>query len=251
MAGFAVRLALRNTLTLLACTALLPGAIALSATTSTQVPDVDSNRLGYPDSARLVGQDRDRFADWFASIAESQYYAMNADWTDRDCSGLVRYAFVNALMPHDPAWYAKFGYLPRPSMPPVENLSYPLPVIGRSVFRVAPGAYRRDDIQQGRLVGRTGAQYLANYSMTRVSRDPALARRGDVLFFLRPQLHSYHSMVYLGGGMVVYHTGASPAEGGRVRLISVATLLKFRDAAFHPLASNPDFLGVYRWRIMQ
>ncbi|WP_309572175.1 DUF1175 family protein [Deinococcus sp.] len=233
----------------LAALLLLGSAVS----TSPSPPATDADRDGYPDAAELYGQDRASFAEWFASVAESQYYGVSADWgvQDQDCSGLVRYAFVNALTRHDGAWFAKFRFLPPPALPPVQNVAYPLPVIGRSAFRVAPGAYRKDDIQEGRLVGRTGAKYLLNNSMTLVSRDPAQARRGDVLFFLRPQLRSYHSMVYLGGGMVVYHTGLAPAEGGEVRLLSFQTLMKHPDAAFHPVTSNPSFLGVYRWKIVQ
>jgi uncharacterized protein YfaT (DUF1175 family) len=212
----------------------------------------DRDRDGYPDAAELTGQDRVRFADWFAAVAESQYSGMNADWRpeDRDCGGLLRYAFVNALLPHDPAWFAKFRYLPRPTSPDVQGLPFPLPVISRSVFRVAGGAYRPGDIEAGRLVGRTTVQYLATHSMVRVSRDLDQARRGDVLIFLRPGLRSYHSMVYLGGGRVVYHTGTRPEEGGEVRLLTVQSLLRYAERAFHPARSNPSFLGVYRWKIL-
>ena len=106
------------------------------------VPDSDHD--GYPDVLELVGADRTSFADWFAAVAESQYGGMNADWKpqDRDCSGLLRYAFINALMPHDAAWYAKFRTTPTPHTPPVRAYSYPVPLLSRSVFRVAGGDYR-------------------------------------------------------------------------------------------------------------
>ncbi len=235
---------------LVVCLGLGGGALPAAAQATASAADRD--RDGYPDAAELVGTDRDRFADWFAAIAESQYTRMNADWRpeDRDCGGLLRYALVNALMPHDAAWFAKFGYFPRPRLGPVQALRYPLPVISRSVFRVAGGAYQTSDIGAGRLVGRTGVQHLATHSMRQVSRDLAAARRGNLLIFIRPGLRSYHSMVYLGGGRVVYHTGASPAEGGEVRLLTVQSLLRYADRAFHPAASNPNFLGVYRWKIM-
>ena len=212
----------------------------------------DSDRDGYPDAAELIGQDRERFADWFAAIAESQYYGMNKDWlpADRDCGGLLRYAFVNALTAHDAAWRAKFTYLPRPQSGDVQAFGYPLPIISRSVFRVSGGAYQPGDIGAGKLVGRSGVQYLATYSMVRVSKNVSAARRGDLLIFIRPDLRSYHSMVYLGGGKVVYHTGASPAEGGEVRLLTVASLMRYAERAFHPASSNPNFLGVYRWKIV-
>ncbi|WP_027482729.1 DUF1175 family protein [Deinococcus pimensis] len=229
--------------------ALLLALTAAAAPTGRGAPDAD--RDGYPDALELVGVDRDALADWFASVAESQYYGPSADWKeeDRDCSGLVRYALVNALATHDAAWWAKFRFLPRPRLPEVRAYRYPAPLVSRSLFRVAPGPWRADDVEVGRMVGRTSARFLANFSSVRVTRDVTRARRGDLLFFLRPDLGAYHSMVYLGGGRVVYHTGATVEEGGEVRLVTLATLLRHPDAAFHPTAGNPNFLGVYRWKI--
>ena len=246
---------------LLKLSAALLGLLTVSALAQAPAPALpgrelpsaaDSDRDGYPDAAELTAQDRARFADWFASVAESQYYGMNADWAaqDRDCGGLLRYAFVNALMEHDQTWFVKFRYLPRPQLPSVQAFGYPMPIISRSVFRVAGGTYQTGDIGAGKLVGRSGVQYLATHSMVRVSRDLAQARRGDMLIFIRPGLRSYHSMVYLGLGKVVYHTGASPAEGGEVRLLTVQSLLRYAERAFQPVSSNPNFLGVYRWKIL-
>ena len=228
--------------------------LGMSVATSTlDGPARDVDRDGYPDVAELRGEDRARFSEWFAAIAESQYYGLNVDWKveDQDCAGLLRYAFVQALVHHDAVWKAKFRFLPAPRLPSVQNQTYPLPVLSRSVFRVAPGAYQAGDVAAGKLVGRTSAQYLANAAAQRVSRNINEARRGDLLFFFRPRLGAYHSMVYLGGGMVVYHTGASPEEGGEVRLLSIQTLMKHPEKAFYPLNSNPNFLGVYRWKVLQ
>ena len=213
----------------------------------------DSDRDGYPDALELVGQDRAAFSDWFAAVAESQFYGLSADWKpeDRDCAGLLRYAFVQALEKKDRAWWAKFAYFPRPRSPEVRAYAYPMPIISRSVFRQAPGAFQPDDVREGRFVGRVGAKYLANYSSVFVTRDSRQARRGDLVYFLRPGLASYHSMVYLGNGMVVYHTGGSVQDGGEVRLLSLETLMKHPDSAFHPTILNPNFLGFYRWKIVQ
>lgn len=237
---------------LLVAALLLPAAPSPAASAAASRAASDADRDGYPDRLELSGVDRLALADWFASVAESQYYGLSDDWRpeDRDCSGLLRYALVNALAPHDDAWWAKFRFLPRPRLPEVAAYRYPAPVVSRSLFRVAPGPYRPTDVDEGRLVGRTSARYLANFSSTRVTRDPTEARRGDLLFFLRPDLGAYHSMVYLGNGRIVYHTGASVEQGGEVRLVTLATLRRHPDPAFHPTPRNPNFLGVYRWKIV-
>jgi uncharacterized protein len=213
----------------------------------------DSDRDGYPDLTELRGADRDAFNEWFARIAESQFYGISSDWAlaEQDCSGLVRYAFKNALLPHDAAWLAKFKFLPRGKVGQVEAYSWPLPLIRYAVYRVAPGRYEPSDVREGRLSVWASAKYLANFSSEFVTKDWRQARRGDLLFFLRPNLGSYHSMVYLGKGMVVYHTGESPEHGGEVRLLSLETLSKHPDRAFHVQVRNPSFLGFYRWKILQ
>jgi uncharacterized protein YfaT (DUF1175 family) len=212
----------------------------------------DSDGDGYPDGLELIGNDRAAFADWFAAIAESQFYGLHPDWAieDQDCAGLLRFAFRGALERHDQAWLAGFRYLPQPSHGEVRAYGFPAPLVSRSLFRVAPGPYAEGDVEAGLMVGRTGAKYLANYSSRLVGRDWRAAVRGDLLFFLRPGLGSYHSMVYLGGGKVVYHTGASPADRGEVRLVTINTLMRHPDRAFHPSIANRSFLGVYRWKIL-
>ena len=238
--------AVKNTVLVVAVICVLGLAFGDSASIT------DSDRDGYPDALELVGRDRTAFADWFAAIAEAQFYGHASDWKpeDQDCSGLLRYAFVNALEKKDTAWYAKFKFFPRPGSSEVRAYGYPMPLLSRSVFRQAPGVYQRTDVQDGRFVGRVGAKYLANYSSVFISKDWRHAQRGDLVYFIRPGLRSYHSMVYLGGGMVVYHTGGSVEDGGEVRLLSLETLFKHPDRALHPTANNPSFLGFYRWKIL-
>lgn len=231
---------------------LVAGVIGSLGMGSESLSDLDQD--GYPDVAELhSAPEREAFMRWFAAIAEAQYTAPAPDWRpeDQDCSGLLRYAFVEALKPKNGEWFKKFRYLPETKIPPLEQ-RYPLPLIGRSVFRVAPGAYRRDDVQQGRLVGRTGALYLMRYSTVYLGKTRDKARRGDLLFFVHPlaQGSAYHSMVYLGDGRVVYHTGYAPEEGGEVRLLSLATLSKHPLKSWHPVPENPNFLGFFRWKIV-
>ena len=214
---------------------------------------LDTDADGYPDAAELTSAaERVAFREWFAAVAEAQYTAPAPDWTVRDCSGLLRYAFTEALKPKDGAWFAKFPFLIPPRAPPVRTLSYPLPVLSRSVFRVAPGGFQAGDVEAGRLVGLATASELMRYASVPLGRREAVAERGDLLFFVHPLAKGsgYHSMVYLGGGKVVYHTGLSPEDGGEVRLLSLETLRKHPDPSWRPDADNPNFLGFHRWKII-
>lgn len=229
-------------------------ALALAASFSPARPDLaDLDQDGYPDIAEFhsIAQ-REAFLEWFAAIAEAQFTAPSPAWSPeaQDCSGLLRFAYVEALRPKTATWFQRFPYLPRVQAPPLS--AFPLPQIGRAVFRVAPGSYHPDDIQAGRLVGWTSAMYLMRYSSVLLGRTPDKARRGDLLFFVHPLAKgsAYHSMVYLGAGRVVYHTGYAPSQGGEVRLVSLQTLNQHPQKYWHPRPDNPYFLGFYRWKIV-
>lgn len=214
---------------------------------------LDSDQDGYPDAVELSSNaERTAFMEWFAAIAEAQYTAPSPAWEYRDCSGLLRFAFTKALEPKDTAWYASFPYLKAPKVAPVRSLSFPFPVLSRSAFRIAPGSYQKGDVEAGRMVGLATAEELMRYSSVFLSKDERFAKRGDLLFFVHPLAEgsSYHSMVYLGNGYVVYHTGASPEEGGEVRLLNLESLRKHPDSSWHPEAGNRYFLGFYRWKIV-
>jgi uncharacterized protein len=213
----------------------------------------DSDQDGYPDTVELTSTaERTAFMEWFAAIAESQYTAPSPAWEYRDCSGLLRFAFTKALEEKDSSFFASFPYFKAPKVAPVRSLSFPLPTLSRSAFRISAGAYQTTDVEEGRIVGLATAEELMRYSSVFLSKDERFAKRGDLLFFVHPLAEgsSYHSMVYLGNGYVVYHTGAAPEEGGEVRLLSLATLRKHPDSSWHPKANNRYFLGFYRWKIV-
>jgi uncharacterized protein len=230
---------------------LLALGLTAGAAWGQAVPDSDAD--GYPDALELTNAaERLSFLEWFAAVAEAQYTAPAPDWAHRDCSGLLRYAFVEALRLKDAEWFAKFPYLPAVAAPPVRSLVYPLPIVSRSVFRTAPGPYREDDVEAGRLVGMATAYELMSFGSVPLGRSAASARRGDLLFFAHPLAagSGYHSMVYLGEGRVVYHTGSSPEGGGEVRLLTLETLRRHPDPSWHPVPENPHFLGFFRWKIV-
>jgi len=105
----------------------------------------DSNADGYPDSLELhSSSQRDAFMLWFAAIAESQYTAPNADWTLRDCSGLLRYAYTEALKPKTRSWWSRFRYFPDRTIAPLElDIA---PILGTSPFRTRGGSLTRSDL---------------------------------------------------------------------------------------------------------
>ncbi|MGL4608805.1 MAG: DUF1175 family protein [Trueperaceae bacterium] len=213
----------------------------------------DSDKDGYPDNVELESNaERTAFMEWFATVAEAQYTASAPSWDYRDCSGLLRYAFVKALEPKNSTWFAQFPYFKPPTVAPVRGLSFPFPALSRSAFRIAPGIYQNTDVEEGRIVGLATAEELMRYSSVFLSKEERFAKRGDLLFFVHPLAEgsSYHSMVYLGNGNVVYHTGASAEEGGEVRLLHLSTLRKHPDSSWHPDADNRYFLGFYRWKIV-
>lgn len=227
---------------------------------------LDSDLDGYPDLVEITSvAERRAFLDWFAAIAEAQYTAISPDWDSsyQDCSGLLRYAFIEALKLKTPDWYAKFSYLST-SLPPIYKLTYPFPKLSRSIFRISTGSYKIDDVKEGRLVGLASSAELMNYSSIPLGRtlhsfDYSVGHsvshsvgRGDLLFFAHPLAEGsgYHSMIYLGNRMIVYHTGLTPEEGGEVRLLSLETLGKHPDKHWHPVPENPHFLGFFRWKIV-
>ncbi len=235
----------RSAALILAALLLCGAALALS--------EQDTTGSGFPDATRISSSAEQRaFRLWFAAIAESQYTAQSPAWEHLDCSGLLRFAYVQALAPKTADWFAQFPFLNPPPVPAPESPGYPMPFISRSVFRIAPGAYRQGDVEAGRLVGMATTYELMRYNSDFLGRVPAAAERGDLMFFSHPLAEGsgYHSMVYLGDGMVVYHTGAAPEEGGEVRLLSLATLSRHPDPSWHPTIDNPHFLGFFRWRII-
>jgi uncharacterized protein YfaT (DUF1175 family) len=88
-----------------------------------------------------------------------------------------------------------------------------------------------------------------------LGRDLAALRAGDFLYFVqRDQAFPDHVMVYVGASAaspdardwVVYHTGPSGDDGGEVRKVRLADLLRHPSPRWRPVAGNPAFVGVFR-----
>ncbi len=223
----------------------------------------DRDGDGMPDPVELV-DDRDRraFSAWFTAIAEAQFYAPDPRWEPihRDCAGLIRFAYKEALRRHDRSWFEHTPYLHRAANPDVRRYHYPdVPVIGERLFRVSPGAYSERDDPQVDFSPSASARMLWEHNTVFVSLSAERARPGDLLFFHDPERHRspMHSMILLDPEdigerrRVVYHTGQGDDGPGEVRLVRLATLNAHRDESWHVRADNPHFLGFFRWKILE
>lgn len=133
--------------------------------------------------------------------------------------------------------------------------------LGEKIFRVAPGEFSADDLREGRFSEFADARTLKSYNVVLIGRDVRRAQPGDLLFFHQPfvQRYPYHVMIFLGrahygtdgaSDWVVYHTGASPEDAGRMKKVRLAELRRHPDVRWHPTEANHHFLGVYRLKIL-
>jgi uncharacterized protein YfaT (DUF1175 family) len=222
----------------------------------------DLDHDGLPDVTELRSfNDRENFRRWFTWVAEMQFYKLSDQWNpeQRDCAGLVRFAWREALRPHDRPWFQKMGENYDPVAPDLTP-SLTTPLHGK-IFRTAPGNYTSQDLADGKFSDFADAQTLKLFNADFVGRDRAQARPGDLLFFHQPwvQKFPFHVMIFLGEpriasegtrDWVVYHTGAAPADGGTVKKVRLAVLDGHPDRRWRPVATNPNFLGFYRLKIL-
>ncbi len=196
--------------------------------------------------------EREAFRKWFVAILEQQLEAPSPAWepAQRDCAGLLRFAFREAWGAHDEAWRLQVGFTQ--------------PFQGRSP-KSGPwkGVFLTDEGWQPFARG----SQLRLHNCVFLSRDVTSASPGDLLFFSRPgaRLSPDHAMAVVrpdadGMPMLLYHTGPeAPASGalpsrgshgGEVRRVRFDELMQHPNPDFRPHPDNPAFLGVYRWRVM-
>jgi uncharacterized protein YfaT (DUF1175 family) len=223
----------------------------------------DSFGDGFPDDARLDRPaDRENFVRWLTFLAEAAYYQPTPASQNevQDCAALVRYAYRNALVEHTPAWRREIGLAADPGFGDIAKSSFPEWPLGRSLFRTRPGPLRRGDFERAAFAEFAGAATLLEFNTFPVSRQLAAARPGDLIFFRQPeQGQPFHAMLFVGRSYfqpqgtdwIVYHTGDIDSRRGEVRHLRLATLLNHPDARWRPLATNPRFLGVYRFDLLR
>ena len=224
----------------------------------------DSDSDGFPDGAELISyNDRENFRRWFTGIAEQQFYKTSEDWNldQRDCAGLVRFAWREALRTHDRAWYQRMGEFSPPG-PDVGAYNLDDGPLGENLFRTDFGSFQSSDLSAGIFSAFADARTIKNFNVDLVGRDRRQAQPGDLIFFHQPwvQRFPYHVMIFVGrprvagedgDAWVVYHTGAAPDAGGEVRKVRLAALDQHPDARWRPIVRNKNFLGFYRLKILQ
>jgi uncharacterized protein YfaT (DUF1175 family) len=217
---------------------------------------------GTPDFLRLHDSaDRTAFRRWFTLLAEAQYYRGLALPSEiDDCAALLRFAYRESLREHDAAW-ARAMALPAPgSASGVRQYQYPYTPLAAALFRVRGGSFEAGDLRSGAFAQFADVETLWRHNTYFAGRNLARARPGDLIFFKQTGgKMPFHAMIFLGRSQievgeeqfVVYHTGPTGKSPGEMRRLTVAELLNYPDARWRPVASNPAFLGVYRWNILR
>jgi uncharacterized protein YfaT (DUF1175 family) len=236
-----------------------------AANTPTHSVSLDSDNDGIPDAAELQSfMDRENFRKWFTLIAEGQFYHLNEQWNaeQRDCAGLVRFAWREALRRHDRLWFQKMGPGYTAIAPDIGRYNLEQGPLGEKLFRASFGSYKEGDLSNGTFSEFADARSLKSFNAKFISRDRHYAEAGDLLFFYQPwvQKFPYHVMIFLGhaqmGGdqlsdWVVYHTGSSPTDKGVVKKVELSILDHHPNKRWRPAESNANFLGYFRLKILE
>jgi uncharacterized protein YfaT (DUF1175 family) len=195
----------------------------------------------------LSAADRKAFRAWFTWLAELMYFtdAGNLPREVSDCSGLLRFAYREALRPHSGQWAHSLGLEMLPALPELRASTQE-----SAVFQVKDGGRRQF----------ADAENLMRHNSFLVTRDVRAAQSGDLLFYRQwTDRQPWHSMVYLGpsrfeaarDALVVYHTGPLHGTAGEVRRPRVEELIRHPEPRWRPVAGNSNFLGIYRWNLLR
>jgi uncharacterized protein YfaT (DUF1175 family) len=213
---------------------------------------------GTPDFLRLADPaDRAAFRRWFTLIAGYQTIRPSSDVPAEiaDCASLLRYSYREALKRHDEAWFATTGI--EVAAPPgeVRAWNYPRTPLGANLFRIRPGPFHPNDVNDGAFAQFADVKTLVEHNAYFLTRNVRQALPGDLLFYRQfGQSSPWHSMIVTQLGReaaVVYDTGEDHGQAGELRRVALAELLDHPQPQWRPLPSNPNFLGVYRWNILR
>ena len=189
--------------------------------------------------------DRAAFRAWFVLLADAQFERQTPDVID--CAALVRHAFREALRAHTPEWVRQAQLPFTPQFADVRSAPKPS-AAGWPLFRV--GGDPSPEYAEF-----ADAKTLVRLNARPLGRSTTAMRPGDLLYFHQPSQPSPdHLMVFVGRSAfetdgddwVVYHTGPLDDGPGEVRKVRLATLAQHPSPRWRPLASNPQFIGIFR-----
>lgn len=213
------------------------------------ITDFDGD--GFPDAVELTdNRDRNTFRKWFIAVALAQFQNRSAAWVrkQRDCSGLIRYSYREALKHHTARWRKKNGISLDLFLPDVRKYNYPdVPVLGENIFKI--NGFPADHPNSFHVFAE--AERIMNYHTRFVSRDIRESESGDLIFFEDKNNWNspYHSMILVRNDenqlFLLYHTGTDDL----MKLVKP----EYLDAnpVFRPREDNPSFMGVYRFKILE
>ncbi len=239
-------------------TVQVTGAVAESARGTSPLLWTDRFGDGTPDFLRLNDPaDQAAFRRWFTLIAEYQAVRPKQELPAEitDCASLLRYSYREALKRHDENWFMASGMEVNAPPGEIRAWSYPHTALGPALFRVKPGAFVRNDVNDGAFAQFADARTLVERNAYQVSRDVHRALPGDLLFYRQfGQSSPWHSMIVTRVGSeaaVVYDTGQDQGKPGELRRVALAELVDHPEPQWRPVQGNPNFLGVYRWNILR
>ncbi len=195
----------------------------------------------------LPAQDESALREAVTDVALLQARRPSPFWEpkQRDCAGLVRFAYRTALEVRDALRTAKLG------IPAKLNLA-PLSDQARQLFPDFPKIWQTGYADLKPKYGYfADAETLIGYNFRLKSRRLDTARSGDLLVYQKPldSDEPYHLMLFAAGhpeNLAVYHNGAQGDEA-QVRVVRISELLESPDPVWNPSSENPYFLGVYEW----
>jgi uncharacterized protein YfaT (DUF1175 family) len=239
-------------------------AVKMRANSAPSFSTRDFDADGFPDACELQDEtDRRNFRRWFVSIAESQLHQEDPAWRqdDRDCAGLIRFAYREALKRHDTKWLRNKPFLIDAAIADVRQYNYPhVPLLQTRIFRTRDGSFAETDLSDTTFAVTALAAKLRSYNTLFLGKTLENVWPGDLLFFLNAgDVHMpQHSMIFIGDNKrppsvddyVMYHTGPNDNKPGLIKKVRLADLLRHPDERWHPTPENRYFLGYYRWKIL-
>ncbi len=200
------------------------------------------------ESAFLHPSDEKAFRDSAIRMALLQARRVSSGWEEqqRDCAGLVRFAYRNALEARTVEQKRKLGVPEALHLPALSDLS-------RMIFSRYPSIWQTGFEADGapRFAPFADSETLIGYNFRKKARSIQAAHSADLLVFQKDMAadQPYHLMIFVESRpqpLVVYHNGAS-GEEAQIRVVRLDDLMASPDPVWVPQDHNPHFLGVYEW----